>query len=74
MQSVEIVIQIIAMMHFLEANLISIQISLPRVPADSVDDKSALVHVLTWYQTGDKPLPDSMLAKMSGHYELIPLP
>ena len=46
---------------FLNDNIrISIQISLKFVPKGLIDDKSALVQVMAWHQTGDKPLPEAM--------------
>ena len=53
---------------------ISIQISLKFVLRDSNDNKSALVQVMAWCRTGDKPLPDQVswriYAPLDG-YELI---
>ena len=44
---------------FLNENVrIMIQISLKFVPRDSNDNKSALVQVMAWRRTGDKPLPE----------------
>ena len=36
---------------------ISIQISLKFVPKGPLDNKSALVKVMAWRRSGDKPLP-----------------
>ena len=47
---------------------ISIQISLKIVPKGPVKNKSALVQVMAWCQTGDKPLPESMLTQFAGTY------
>ena len=41
--------------------IISIQISLKFVPEGSIDNKPALVLVMAWRRTGDKPLSDAML-------------
>ena len=47
---------------FLNGNVrISIQISLKFVPRGSNDNKSALIQVVAWPQTGNKPLPKQML-------------
>ena len=46
---------------------ILIQMSL-FVPKGQVDNKSALVQVITWRQTGDKPLPESMQKSFTGVY------
>ena len=46
---------------FLNENVsILIQISLKFVPKGSIDKKSALVQVLAWCRTGDKPLPEAI--------------
>ena len=47
---------------------ISIQISLKFVLRDSNDNKSALVQVMAWRRTGDKPLPEQMLTKCPDAY------
>ena len=38
-----------------------LQISLKFVPKGPIDYKSALVQVVGWHQTGEKPLHESML-------------
>ena len=50
---------------FNESVWISITISLKFVPKGPIDYKSALVQVMAWHQTGEKPLPESMLTKFS---------
>ena len=35
---------------------VSIEISLKFVPQCPINDKPALVHIMAWYETGDKPL------------------
>ena len=40
---------------------ILITISLKFVPESLIDNKSALVQVMAWHPTGDKPLPEPML-------------
>ena len=47
---------------------ISIQISLKFVPKGSVDNKSALVQVMAWRRTGDKPLPEPVLTQVTDAY------
>ena len=51
---------------FLNENFrISIKISLKFVPKVPIDNKSALVQVMAWRRTGDKPLPEPMLSQFS---------
>ena len=40
---------------------ISSQISVKFVPTGVIDDKSALVQVMAWHQTSDKPLTEPTL-------------
>ena len=40
-----------------ENNEISIRISLKFVPRSPIDNKPALVQVMAWHRTGNKPLP-----------------
>ena len=44
-----------------ETDKIGIQISLKLVPKSLVDNKPALVQVMAWCQTGNKPLPEPMM-------------
>ena len=54
---------------FLNENIrIAIQISLKFVPEGPVDNKSALVQVMAWRRTGDKPLSEPMLTQFSNAY------
>ena len=46
----------------------SIQISLKFVLRGSNVNKSALVQVMAWRRTGDKPLPEQMLTHFSDAY------
>ena len=47
---------------FLDENgRIPIQISLKFVPKSPIDNKPALVQVMAWRWTEDKPLPESMV-------------
>ena len=47
---------------------ISIQISLKFVPKGPIDKYSALVQVIAWHGTGDKPLPEPMLTQFTDAY------
>ena len=47
---------------------IFIQILLKIVPKGSIENKSALVQVMAWNWTGDKPLPKPMLTQFSDEY------
>ena len=42
---------------------ITIQISLKFVPKGPIDNFAALVQVIDWHHTGDKPLPEPMLTQ-----------
>ena len=54
---------------FLNENFrISIQFSLKFVPEGSIDNKPALVQVMPWRRTGDKPLPEAMLTQFTDAY------
>ena len=39
-----------------------IQMSLKFVPGSPIDNKPSLVQVMAWRRTGDKPLPEPMMA------------
>ena len=45
-----------------------IWISLKFVPKGPVENKSALVCVMAWRRTGDKPLPEQMLTQFTDAY------
>ena len=45
---------------------ISIRISLKFVPKGTIDNKIALVQVMAWRRTGDKPLSETMLTQFGG--------
>ena len=47
---------------------ILIQISLNFVSKSPIDNEAALVQVMAWPQTGDKPLPESMLTQFTDAY------
>ena len=53
---------------FNESVWISITISLKFVPQGPIDYKSALVQVMAWPRTGEKPLPESMLTEFIDAY------
>ena len=53
---------------FNENDRILIQISLKFIPRGPVDIKPALVQVMAWRQTGDKPLPEPMLTQYTDAY------
>ena len=44
------------------------RISLKFVPKGPIDNKAALVQVMAWRWTGDKPLPEPMLAQFTDAY------
>ena len=54
-----------------EKNKIPIQISLKLVPRGPIDNKPALVQVMVWRRTGDKPLPEPMMAQFTDTYNMI---
>ena len=45
-----------------------IRISLKFVPKGPIDNKSALVQVMAWRRTGDKPLPEPILTQFTDAY------
>ena len=51
-----------------EKDKIPVQISLKLVPGGPTDNKPALVQVMVWRRTGDKPLPEPMLAQFTVTY------
>ena len=51
-----------------ENDRIPIQISLKFVPRSPIDNKLALVQVMAWCWTGDKPLPEPMLTQFTDMY------
>ena len=54
---------------FLNENVwIPIEISLKFVPRGTNDNKSALVQGMAWRWTGDKPLPEQMVAQFTDAY------
>ena len=54
---------------FLNENAsILIQVSLKFVPKGPIDNKSALVQVMAWRRTGDKPLPEAMMTQFTDAY------
>ena len=56
-------------MHFMNEHFfILIQISQRFVPKVPIGNKSVLVQAMAWHQTGDKPLPEPMLAQFTDAY------
>ena len=53
-----------------ENDKIPIQISLKLVPGSPIDDKPALVQVMAWRRTGDKPLSEPMMTQFTDAYML----
>ena len=53
---------------FNESVWISITISLKFILKGPIDYKSALVQVMAWRRTGEKPLPESMLTQFTDAY------
>ena len=51
-----------------ENGIILIQISLKFVPRSPLDNKPALVHVMVWLWTGNKPLPEPMITQFTDAY------
>ena len=56
-------------MHILYGiGTIQIQVSLKLVPKGPIDNKAALVQVMAWRRTGDRPLPEPMITKYTDAY------
>ena len=56
-------------LHLLNEKVrISIKISLKFVPKGPIDNESALVQVMAWRRTRDKPLTEPMLTQISDAY------
>ena len=51
-----------------ENGKIPIQISPKLVPMSPIDNKLALVRVMAWRRTGDKPLPEPMMTQFTDAY------
>ena len=51
-----------------KSDRILIQISLKLVPGNPVDNKPALVQVMAWRRTGDKPLLEPMQTQFTDAY------
>ena len=51
-----------------ENEKIPIRFSLNFIPRSPIDDKPALVEVMAWRRTGDKPLPEPMLIQLIDAY------
>ena len=53
-------------MHILAWKLY--EISLQFVPEGSINNKPTLVHIMAWYRTGDKPLSEPIIVKLTEAY------
>ena len=51
-----------------ENDKIPVYISLKYVPMSPIDNKPALVQVMAWCRTGDKPLPGPMVTQFIDAY------
>ena len=51
-----------------ENDKIPIQILFKLIPMSTINNKPALVKVMTWRQTGDKPLPEPILTQFLDAY------
>ena len=51
-----------------EDDKIPIQISLKPVSRDPIDNPPALVQVMAWRRTGDRPLPEPILIQFTDAY------
>ena len=51
-----------------ESDVIPIQISTKFVPRRPVDNKPALVQVMSWHRIGDKPLPEPTMIQFNDAY------
>ena len=56
---------------FYWCHLILNKISLKVIPQESIDNKSALVQAMVWHRTGDKSLPEPMMAHLDAVYICI---
>ena len=45
-----------------------IWVSMKFVPRSPIDNKPALVQVMTWHQTGDKSLPEPVMVQFTDAY------
>ena len=55
---------------FNENDGIPIRISMKFVPRVPIDNRPALVQVMAWHRTGDKPLPETMLTQFNDAFLL----
>ena len=51
-----------------ENDRIPIQVSLKFVPSSPIDSTPALVQLMVWHRTGDKPLPEPMMTQFNDAY------
>ena len=54
-----------------ENDRIPIQISMKFIPRSPMDNKPALVQVIAWCWTGDKPLPEPMMTQFIDIYAAL---
>ena len=67
-----VVLMIFSKCIFIKENqFILMQISLTFVSKDSNDNKSPLIQIEAWHQTGDKPLSQPMMAYITDTYMLL---
>ena len=59
---------IFSCISLIENDKILIQISLNHIPRSPISNKSALVRVMAWRQSGDKPLPGPMMIQFIDAY------
>ena len=43
-------------------------VSLKLISKDTIHNKSTLIHVMTWYQSADKPLTEPMMIQFTDAY------
>ena len=55
-------------MYFHEQKALYFGSNFTEVYKGPIDNKSVLVQVMAWHRTGDKPLPEAMLAEFTDAY------
>ena len=63
-----ILADIVKFIFMKENDRILVQISLKFVSRSPIDNKAALVQVIAWRRTGDKPLPEPMMTQFPDAY------
>ena len=51
-----------------EKSCVMIRISMRFLPKDPINNKLAMVQVMAWCRTGNKPLPEPMLTQLLNAY------